>query len=212
MSIVLYLTGGPDGTTRQSLEKTLWGEETDRFWYYAFGLEKCLAEEWVGRPQPLAAALAALMRSQTWSRVEQKLHCLRAIARADVDEERLFLLVNLVETYLNLTGPEAQRYAELVALEDNEEVREMELTWAGKIQKEYYELGLRQGRVQGHDQSLEQAELQGARQLALGLLWKRFGSLPAVTVQKVESMEATELRRLRDRLLEAETLGELGLD
>ncbi len=203
VSIVLFLTGGPAGVVRQSLEEKLWGEEIDRFWYYSFGLEKCLAEEWVDRPQPLAAALAALMRSRKWSRAEQKLRCLQAIARADVDEERRFLLVNLVETYLHLTGREAERYAELVAHHGDKEVRKMELTWAGRVQKENLEIGREQG--------FEQGRIQGVRQVTLALLGKRFGTLPSAAVRKVEAMGTAALQELSERLLDAETLDELGL-
>ena len=160
-------------------------------------------------PQPLAAALAALMRSKVWSPAEHKLRCLTAIASADVDEERRFLLVNLVETYLRLTGREAEEYAELVARQGNEEVRDMELTWAGRIQQKGYELGEQAGLERGR----EQGRVQGARQVALDLLEKRFGSLSTKTVRKVEAIEDLEdLLRLSERLLQARSLRDLDLD
>jgi len=47
----------------------------------------------------------------------------------------------------------------------------------------------------------------------LDLLEKRFGSLSTKTVRKVETIEDLEdLLRLNERLLQARSLGDLGLD
>jgi flagellar biosynthesis/type III secretory pathway protein FliH len=93
----------------------------------------------------------------------------------------------------------------------------MELTWAGRIQQKGYELGeqagLERGREQGRVQGLEQGRVQGARQVALDLLEKRFGSLSTKTVRKVEAIEDLEdLLRLSERLLQARSLRDLDLD
>ena len=49
--------------------------------------------------------------------------------------------------------------------------------------------------------------------MALDLLEKRFGSLSTKTVRKVETIEDLEdLLRLNERLLQARSLGDLGLD
>jgi hypothetical protein len=101
ISIVLFLTGGKVS----GLETRVYTEEVDtlevhRFKYLAFSLSRNLAEEYVDRPPPFAAALAALMRSKIWDEVEKKLHCLEAVSRAEVDEARKMVLANIVETYV----------------------------------------------------------------------------------------------------------------
>jgi len=85
----------------------------------------------------------------------------------------------------------------------------MELTWAGRIQQKGYELGEQAGLERGR----EQGRVQGARQVALDLLEKRFGSLSTKTVRKVEAIEDLEdLLRLSERLLQARSLRDLDLD
>jgi len=83
--------------------------------YISFGLSGSLAEEWLERPQVLAAALAALMTSHQWDKVEQKLNCLRVIAKEE-DQRRQFLLKRAVDVYLPLKKEEERaRYEAALA-------------------------------------------------------------------------------------------------
>ena len=65
-----------------------------------------------------------MMRSEAWDRVEQKIRCLRAIVSADVNEKQGMLLLNLVHTYLELEGPEAERFDTL----KKQELKEVSLS------------------------------------------------------------------------------------
>src|SRR3954462_11696302 len=62
LSILVYLRGGPPGVSLASLPYTVLGEARGRFDYTVFGLSGCAAETYLAPPEPLAWALAALMR------------------------------------------------------------------------------------------------------------------------------------------------------
>lgn len=199
LSIVLYLDRGKAGVQILTLEDDLLGPGLGDFRYVAFGLASCAAIDYLDRPEPLAWGLAALMARGTWSRPELKLACLRRIAAADLDDLRRSLLVNCVETYLELNSEEAEEYARLCSVRENREVRRMATTWSERMKAQGREEGLQEG-------------LLTVRALLLGLLEQRFGSLPEQTRERVEAISSIDrLARLHQRALTARSLGALRL-
>ena len=197
--ILITLLGGPPGVVEGEWIDEFRGLEIARFRYFSFGLSGSLAEEYLSRPQALAWGLAALMRSESWDRVEQKVRCLATIARAGVGEREELLLLNLVETYIELEGEEAARFAALVAREA-EEAETMETTWAGKIE------------ARARQEGLERGSLDGARRVVTRQLEHRFGPLPGDFRRRLEQVDEPErLDRLSERLLEARSLSDLEL-
>ena len=189
--ILVNLSGGPAGVTEVEWIDEVLGRKVARFRYFNFGLSGSLAEEYLERPQPLAWGLAALMRSRKWDRVELKIRCLRAIATADLSEKQEVQLLDLVQTYLELEGPEAKRF-DTLKNQEMKEVDDMALTWAGKIEA--------------------RGRLEGIRGLILRQLEHRFGPLPQEVRGCVEGLDdQSELDRLSDQLLDASSLAELGL-
>ena len=76
----------------------------------------------------------------------------------------------------------------------------MELTWAEQIEAR----GEKRGEMRG--------EILGMRRLLTRLLERRFGSLSPSLQDRVSQLEdRAELERLSDRVLEAQTLEDLGL-
>ena len=122
----------------------------------------------------------------SWSRAELKMACLRRIAslRGRVDS---FLLVDCVENYLQLDSREAAEFEALRSRRENQEVRAMAMTWSET------------------QQALGRA--QGAHQLLLHLLVKRFGPLPEKVRQQVETITSLDrLTELAGRVLSARSL------
>ena len=78
--IVVYLRGGEPGVRVRWIVDEVDGEELLRVPYLAFGLEECRAEDYLFKPQPLAWALAALMRPSRRNRAAHTRACLRRIA------------------------------------------------------------------------------------------------------------------------------------
>jgi hypothetical protein len=96
------------------------------------------------------------------------------------------------QTYLQLEASEQEVYASLREHVDDEEVREMEMTWAEKM--------------------TEKGRVEGMRNLVLHLAERRWGGLDEVTRQRIEAIDSTaSLESLHDRLLTAASPEEAGL-
>jgi hypothetical protein len=205
--IALCLRGGPPGISLGSVADAELGPTTNHFRFYLFCLEGSRAEDFLARDQPLGWALAALMRPETLSRAEHKMACLQRIAAAPLDDLRRFLLVNCVETYLQLTGRDAEELAALQARGHAEEVRSMgtrRLSWA----EQFEEKGWYKGVESGWNQGME----VGARQTLLRLLGARFGPLSDDVKQRVEAIHSVErLNQIAEHLLVARSLEEMDL-
>ena len=150
------------------------------------------AEDFVDLPQPLAPALAALMRSD-WDRVQKRVRCMAAIRHADIDDDRRFLLAKLVEIYVELNEAETERYRAELTKQDNEEVREMVITW---------------------EETLAAAEDRGVliatRNSVMRVLSRRFGSVPTFVRQKLDAIRSVErLEEIHDHALTVSSVDEL---
>jgi hypothetical protein len=209
--IVVYLRGGKPDVTRQTERIKVFGRILMTFRYLAFGLSPSQAADYLKRPEPLAWALAALMRHRGLSPAQHRLACLRPAAAAEIDDARKFLLLNFVETYVQLDDSEQEEYETLLRDERNREVAIMaELTLttnADRLAHKHYVEGLEKGREQGQREGRE----HGQRELLLHLLTRRFGPLPEATRQRVQALTSPEeLSRLAERVLDAPSLDDLG--
>jgi hypothetical protein len=188
--ILACLRRGRPGIALETVSDDELGLEVGCFRFYAFGLEGCRAEDYLSRSEPLAWALAALMRPEGLSRAEHKMACLRKIAGARLNDLRRFLLVNCVETYLKLEGRDAAEFEALQAGESEEakEMRAIRMTWADEMKAE------------------------GVRKTVLRQLGQRFGPLPDNVRQRVEAIRSPRrLDQIADQILVAQSLEELGL-
>ncbi|HYX25198.1 MAG TPA: DUF4351 domain-containing protein [Thermoanaerobaculia bacterium] len=202
LSIVVNLKRGRPGVHLEIRESGL-GPDFPEFRYISFGLERCRAAEYLARPEPLAWAFAALMDPGPLSRAELKMACLRRIAglRGRIDP---FLLVDCVESYLQLEPWEVAEFETLASRRDNQEVRAVKMTWSETLRAEGWEKGRKEG--------MEEGAQTGARQMLLLLLGKRFGPLPETVRRRVEAIDSLDLlTRLAERLLSAHSLEEMGL-
>jgi hypothetical protein len=229
--ILVLLRGGPPGITRQTLEEAL-GGHCQTFHFTALGLSGCPAWEYLERPEPLAWALAALMRHRHNRRAELKLACIQRVARAGLSELQTFILVNCIETYIQLTPEETVAFERLRSSKENEEVRTMQITWADRMRAEGREVGLEQGIQRGIEKGIErgleqgiekgiaqglQSGLQkgreeGTRELLGKLLRLRFGELSPGTLKRLAAIRSLDrLTRMAEQVLTAQSLAELDL-
>lgn len=202
--ILVNLKGGPPGVTVQTRTEGIGGLKIARFEHLCFGVSGCLAEEFLSRPEPLAWGLAALMKSRRWNRAEQKVECLRRIAEARLSGLGPLLLVNCVETYLQLTPDEAAAFEKLRATLGTEEVKTMQLTWADRMIEQGLQQGMQKGLASG---------LRSLKDVVLRLLAQRFGPVPARVSRRIEAIEALEpLERIAGEILTARSLDDVQLD
>jgi hypothetical protein len=197
VSIVVFLTGGTAGVEMREVIESVGSLEIHRFRYLAFALSGCLAEDYVRRPQPLAAALAALMRSNVWDRVEHKLECLRAIHRPpDLDSSQRYVLARVVDTYIRLDLGEAEALAARLAEDRNKEIREMVVTW---------EEAIADSEARGQLKAAQEASVRAARH--------RFSSLPPELEARIRAIEDIDrLYGILDQILEAGSPDEIEFD
>jgi hypothetical protein len=121
---VLYLRGGrPGANLESSAVGTVYNMEVVRIFYTAFGLSEARADYWLERPEPLAWALAALMKPVRRSRAEHKLACLRRIAGAGLSDRERSLLTACVEQWMEMRPEDRDEYLALRAREQNLEAR-----------------------------------------------------------------------------------------
>lgn len=101
LASVVYLHGGRSGLRLESIVvATASGIEVARLYVTTFGLTETRAESYLSRPEPLAWALAAGMRSTSWTEEELRQACLDRIAAEPLDDERRALLRRGVRTFL----------------------------------------------------------------------------------------------------------------
>ena len=93
--VLLILQGGQEGVGMAEYRHFLFGREVLRFQYARIALVRLSAREYV-ETSPLGAALSALMdRGKTSDELELRARMLKRVVTSGLDEERLYLLVNI---------------------------------------------------------------------------------------------------------------------
>ncbi len=201
-SIVLFLRGGLPGPRENVYRERSMGQTLIEFHYYSLGLSQASATEYLARPQPLAWALAALMKPRKGqSRAELGLACLRRITGdPELTDNERSQLCNVVTSYVQLDDRAAEELEELLAEKENKAMQEMITTWAERMETKGFERGRQEGR------------LEAARDLVLRLLSQKFGRPSAAVRRKITAEgSAEELARLAEKVVQAGSLRELGL-
>lgn len=185
VSLVVYLKGGPPGLQEILTANRLGAFVPVAFRYLSLGLSGCLAEDWLKKPQMLAAGLAACMRSKIWDPVEHKLQCMRRIVH-ETNPERQYLLTQVVENYLELTDEEELRYRAAFFRENRTMVP--------------FPLTLQEAQEALVEEKTK-GRLEATRESILLLVSSRFGSIPASLGEKLAAV--SELGRLRQIFVKA---------
>lgn len=154
--IVVYLAPGSGGLTRETYKEVLWGQTIETFRYNVVGLRDLAADDYRLRPDPLAVALAALMKPSAAGRLEQKWQALLAIARARANDAERAVLATVVESYLELSV--ADKAALEARLAASREVKEVVVT---PYEERGRQIGIAEGIQQGIAEGLEAGARRG---------------------------------------------------
>jgi hypothetical protein len=163
--------------------------------YIAISLRRLDPADYVAKEQPLAVGLAALMgrlrAAEKETLYEQCLRRLSALeAGGTLDDAHLYILQNLVRTYLDLTEQQRAHLMARLAEEGATAVATTELTWADRMRGE--------GRVEGRVEAL------------LLLLRERFGAVPDPVAARIRAIsDPAALDALLVRALHVEHPDEL---
>ena len=175
--------------------------EVCRFRFRSFGLSRLPAEDYLARPEPLAWALASLMRPQSGDRRALRRACLARIAgEPGLSDSLRFRLFECVANYLELDGRAEEEFEALLPAEAGEETRKMART----LRQALIEEGFEEGKQRGLQ--------EGMREVLRRQLERRFGPLSQRVSTQLEAICSTEeLARLAERVIQARSLAELGL-
>ena len=125
------------------------------------------------------------------------------LAGLRLNKAKMQLILGFVDTYLRLSAEENDQYVtevEKLAQPEKESVMELEMSWREQALNE----GLRQG--------MEQGVLQGVQRMAALVthqIEKRLGSVPATQREKIAGLNADQIERLADALLDFQTIDQL---
>ncbi len=208
LPILVNLRGGRPGVELLTMEEGFESLSTGMFRFRALGLSGCRAADWLLRPEPVAWAFAALMDPGEWSRAELKVECLRRVQQGGVAGFGKEVLVNWIETYVQLSGEDALEYRRLLALKRNKEIRHMDQTWLGKAEARGFEKGKAQGLEKGLRKGRSEGKAEGKaeavdqmRRMVLGRIEQRFGAVPDPVQAKVRTISSIEtLVKLLEKL------------
>jgi hypothetical protein len=193
LPIALFLNLGLKGIGVDKHVEHFGHHEILRFRYWYVGLKALRVEAYLSGDNPLAAAFAGLMKApRRTSKAGLKISAADAIRRSPTNAWQKYLLMDCLEAYFTLTGPELVQYDQLLREESHAETRTMVETIFDKA----HEAGRR----------------ASSFRLALAFLERRFGPLTPQVRQRLDAMNADELEDLALRIGESETIEDLHLD
>ena len=206
--IVLFVKGGGrQGIATRTYRHEVLGREVMKFQFASVALAGFSGWEYLEKG-PLAAALAPFMRWEGESEESDKLRAHAGVrdevASSGLDDEAMFLLINLIETYFPVPEELRERYRQLISREEYRKVQEVEMTWADRLRQEGHDKGREEGREAGL--------IEGKQQTLKRLLTVKFGALSPGLLESIDALgSAEELDRYLDRVITAATLSDLGL-
>ena len=133
---------------------------------------------------------------------------LRRIAAANIDESRRFMLAEMVQAYWPLNEEQRKIYETMLGTPGFEGVRAMNKTERELGREEGVQTGLKQGLQQGH----QQGHQQGQREAIIEILEYRFGELPPVAQNRIQTMDRQQLLDVKKRITSVQSLKDLGLE
>ena len=192
--MVLYLAPGTGGIAREIYTESLFGQEILTFQYAALGIPDLDADDYLAQANPLAPALAALMRASAAGRARQKQISLQRVATSGLDDARKFLLNNIIETYTKLTEEEEEQFQQMLEQPEAKEAKQM---------ISVYEM-------RGREAGREEGFLIGKRDTLLRLLRLRFGAVSEAVEARIEAITSSDtLDALLDQALTASALQDI---
>ncbi|MBM3495442.1 MAG: DUF4351 domain-containing protein [Armatimonadetes bacterium] len=204
LPIVVYLTKGGAGLTRERYTEGLFGDTYASLRYWAIAIPSFSAERFLRSDSILGPALSALMRSGRHGRVRHKLLALSRVAKAQVDEARRSLLAHVVGQYLVLSAQQEADFGRIVEATGATEVKDMVNVFEQK--------GIEKGIEKGRSLGILIGEAKGMRQSLLWLLERKFGAVSPEVRERIEAISDTQrLGELTGRVLDATSIEQMGL-
>ncbi len=178
--IALFSYDEPKKEAKSSYGVEFLGFKVLEFNFKSIQLNRLDWRDYLGRPNPVAAALMAKMKIEESDRPKVKAECLRLMVTLKLDPAKSRLISKFVDTYLRLnTKDEATFQAELAKLEpqQKEKIMQAMTSWEEK----------------GMEKGLEKA----TQTIALKMLRK---NLDLGTIAEFTGLTIVQLQKLQDQL------------
>jgi hypothetical protein len=170
-----------------------------RFDYRTIQLNRMDWRQFLGRANPVAAALMAKMHIAPNDRPRVKLECLVLLTTLKLDSSKLRMISAFIDTYLQLTAAEMEEYElELRELEksDQEAVMDYVTSW----ERAGIELGLQQGLQQGREEGRREGVQAGMAIMVMRQLTNRVGTLTDPIAERIGNLAPRHLEALNDAM------------
>jgi len=197
LPIGLYIYVGRDGISKDVVEKTLWGHTLLRFEYFSIGLAALDGVEYHSGSNVLGIALSALMKLPAADRALFLAEGLERIENSGENELRRYLLGNCFRHYLPISEDELEEARRLMA----------ERFTKGRSLMN----GLELLELRGEQRGIQLGRQKALREVAIKLITKRFGPLSEVVLGQLNELSAERIDEIVAAVLDATSLGELGL-
>ncbi len=170
------------------------------FRYRVVQLNRLKWQDFLARPNPVAAALMSRMQVGEDERARVKAEAYRMLFGLALDDDKTQFVAAFVDTYLPLEEAEEGEFTRLVA-----GFAEVEREGVMKIMTSWEKRGLEQGLEQGR----EEGRLEGERKLILRQLSRRLGTLTAEQQAQITAFNSAGLEELGDNLFDFTTTDDL---
>jgi hypothetical protein len=203
LPLAVYLNVGLQGLGVDSYGEDFGPLDVLRFKYLYVGMPALNGIEYLKRGDEVAASLITLMRVPDDQLPVAAWAAQECVAQSERTEQEKFLLLRMIETYLQFRTPDQeQAYLQLKNEATYREASQMAVTT--------YDKGVAEGRQQGLEQATEQAT-QRQREMVAALLVKKFHVLPANVRERLDELSFDDLTDLYPRIFDAASLDELQL-
>ena len=178
---------------------------TERHRYLVFDYVACKlaampAERWLDSGNLVARVNLPNMDSGALDRVDVYASAVRGLLDLEKDRAKQAKYLDFIDIYAELTDNDKRRYRRRYPEEAD--------IVTGFLQRARDE-GREQGIEQGIEQGMRQGRAEGERAVLERQLRRRFGRLPAKTVELLQSAPEADLEAWADKVLDARTLNEV---
>jgi hypothetical protein len=195
--IVIFSFDSPQRREKNQYEVTVPGFPVLNFNFLAIQLNQLNWRDFLGRENPVAAALMSKMKIAVADRPKVKVECLRAIANLRLDPVKTFLLSGFVDNYLRLTPPEEVQFRseiDLLPLSiEKEQIMEITTSWMER----------------GIEQGMERGKIEGEQSLVIKQLARKLGNISDELLTQINCLDLESVESLGEALLSFQKLEDL---
>ncbi len=172
-----------------------------QFKYKTIQLNSLSWRDYLDNVNPVTIALMTKMNVAKKDRPKLRALCIKLLVNLKLNPEHGNIVASCIEANLKLNAEEMKKYEYEISIlpkEEQEEIMEFTSSW--------WQAGKREGIQEGKQQGLEQGLEKGTRELLLGLLEYRFGSLSQADRKRIEKLTLEALNALGKQLFEMQSI------